>query len=186
MTSVPHTQLHVSPVLSAADQPTTGLRLRLKPKAAPTGSVDGAWWPRSRDLSAELPALVHVLGVRLGRVTRVAFPLDAWATTPRRITVAGGTVRLDGFHSQDKDVVHVSGSDHQRLSLLVVPPDAAAAAAHDAMMTASARGNADRPGQLLAAGGLLAGVSVPWQRRVPDDDAQSRWVTDGGSVHERG
>ena len=31
------------------------LRLRLKPKAPRTGYVDGAWWPRSHDLAAELP-----------------------------------------------------------------------------------------------------------------------------------
>jgi hypothetical protein len=46
--------------------------LRLKPKAPATGYVDGGWWPRSRDLSAELAALVEVLVVRLGRIERVA------------------------------------------------------------------------------------------------------------------
>ena len=30
-------------------------RLRLKPKAPQSGYVDGAWWPRSDDLPAELP-----------------------------------------------------------------------------------------------------------------------------------
>src|ERR1700759_3625480 len=97
----------------------TGLRLRLKPKAAPTGYVDGGWWPRSRDLAVELPALAHVLAVRLGRVTRVAFALEAWDTAPRQITVDGAVVRLEGFHSQDQYVVHLSGSDGQRTGLLV-------------------------------------------------------------------
>jgi len=140
-----------------------------------------------RDLSRELPALAHVLGVRLGRVTRVAYALDAWDTAPRRITVDGGTVRLEGFHSQNRHVVHVSGSDHERLSLLVVPPEANVAAAHDAMMRAAGRGNADRPAVILADGGILPDASVPRPRLVDDDDPQSRWVTDGGSlVHERG
>jgi hypothetical protein len=42
----------------ATEPPRLTLRLKLKPKAPTTGYVDGAWWPRSRDLSAELPALL--------------------------------------------------------------------------------------------------------------------------------
>ena len=43
-------------------------RLRLKPKAPQTGYVDGAWWPRSDDLTTELPDLLAVLSVRLGPI----------------------------------------------------------------------------------------------------------------------
>jgi hypothetical protein len=46
-----------APVLDPRDQ----LRLRSKPKAPTTGWVDGGWWPRSRDLAAELPGLLSVL-----------------------------------------------------------------------------------------------------------------------------
>ncbi len=38
-------------------------RLRLKPKAPQSGYVDGAWWPYSDDLTAELPDLLAVLSV---------------------------------------------------------------------------------------------------------------------------
>jgi hypothetical protein len=165
MTSVPH----INPLAAPVDHSVPGLRLRLKPKAAPTGFVDGGWWPRTRDLSIELEALVHVLDVRLGSVTRVAFALDAWETAPRRITVDGHIVRLEGFHSQSDHVLHVSGSDRQRISLLVVPSDAPDAAAHDAMMTASARGNADRPDEILAAGGVLPDATGPRLRLVRDE-----------------
>lgn len=51
--------------------PQLTLRLRTKPKAPTTGYVDGAWWPRSRDLAVELPALLAVPVVRLGQVQRV-------------------------------------------------------------------------------------------------------------------
>lgn len=57
------------------------LRLRLKPSAPATGYVDGAWWPRSRDLTAELAALGEVLAIRL---ERVAYGLSAWDRAPRR------------------------------------------------------------------------------------------------------
>jgi hypothetical protein len=155
------------------------LRLRIKPKALPTGYVDGGWWPRSRDLTVELPSLAQVLGVRLGRVTRVAYAIEAWDVTPRRITVEGGTVRLDGFHSQDQYIVQVSGSDHERLSLLVVPPEASPEAAHDAMMRAAERGNAERPVEILAERGILPEAEVPRLRLVSDDDTTSRRETGG-------
>ena len=45
-------------------------RLRLMPKAPPTGHVDGAWWPRSDDRPNELPDLLAVLSVRLGDAAR--------------------------------------------------------------------------------------------------------------------
>ena len=136
----------------------TQLRLRLKPKAAPTGYVDGAWWPRSHDLAAELTALAEVLGVRLGRVERVAYALSTWDTAPRRIVLGGHSARLEGFTYQDKNIVHVTGVNRGRVSLLVVPPEMADDAGHDAMMTAAHRGNADRPEE------ILAGAIVPAQR----------------------
>lgn len=165
MTSVPH----IHPSAAPDDRSVPGLRLRLKPKSPPTGYVDGGWWPRSRDLSIELPALVHVLDVRLGKVTRVAFAMAAWESAPRMITVDGHTVRLEGFGSQSDHVLYVSGSDRQRVSLLVVPSDAEPTAAHDAMMTAATRDNVDRPTEILAAGGVLPDATSPRLRLVHDE-----------------
>ena len=194
MTSVPHPlpspsseSIRTLPTDEAqlAVRPAPGLRLRLKPKARPTGYVDGGWWPHSRDLTVELPALAHVLAVRLGRLTRVAFALEAWDTPPRQVAVDGNSLRLEGFHSQDPYMLHVTGSDGSRLSLLVIPPEAAATAAHDAMMTASRRGNTDRPVEILAAGGIVPDTMVHRVRLVPDNPL-SRRETDGRHVQERG
>jgi hypothetical protein len=195
MKSVPHSHpltspkpqlARMTPASSALSGVRTspGLRLRLKPKAPPTGYVDGGWWPRSRDLTVELPALVHVLAIRLGRVSRVAFALEAWDNPPRQITVDGNSVWLAGFHSQDQYVVHLSGSDGQRLSLLVVPPEADMGDAHDAMIMAARRGNADRPVELLAFGGIVPDAKVR-RLRLVSDTPQSRWDTDGGQAEER-
>jgi Family of unknown function (DUF5994) len=134
----------------------TQLRLRLKPKGRPTGHVEGAWWPRSRDLTEELPALAEVLGVRLGRIVRVAYALSMWDKAPRRIELADGLARLEGFTYQDKNVIHVTGANRGRVSLLVVPSETAETAGHDALMTAAHRGNADRPEEILAAAALPA------------------------------
>jgi hypothetical protein len=134
--------------------------LRLKPKAPATGYVDGGWWPRSRDLTAELAALAEVLAVRLGRIERVSYGLSAWDTAPRRVDVDGFPVRLEGFTYQAQNVIHVTGSKTGRISLLVVPPGMTDTAGHDAMMTAGHRGNADRPEEILAA------VTLPAPRQA--------------------
>jgi hypothetical protein len=130
--------------------------LRLKPKASATGYIDGAWWPRSRDLGQELTALAEVLAVRLGRIERVAFGLSTWDATPRRLAVDGFRVHLEGFQYQDQNIVHVTGSNRGRVSLLVVPPATEEHVAHDALLTAGRRDNADRPEEILAAAGIPA------------------------------
>src|SRR5439155_16889727 len=59
------------PAFMADEPPGLTQRFQLRPEAPTTGHVDGAWWPRSRDLAAELPALLAALAARLGRVHRV-------------------------------------------------------------------------------------------------------------------
>lgn len=151
------------------------LRLRLKPKAPATGYVDGAWWPRSRDLTAELAGLAEVLAVRLGRIERVAYALSAWDTAPRRLDVDGFPVRLEGFAYQEQNTIHVTGANRGRISLLVVPPEMTDPGGHEALMTAGHRGNADRPTTILAA------ASVPEPRQSTGHSTQ-RWENDGGRL----
>jgi hypothetical protein len=172
-----------APITTSAPAAHRVLRLRLKPKAPPIGSVDGAWWPRSRDLARELPALAQVLATRLGPVTRVAFPMKGWMAAPRRIAVDGRLIRLEGFHTQGEHILHVSGSDGQRITLLVVPPEAPAASGHDAMMLAAQRAGVDRSEDILAATGALLAGSVP-QPRPAGDNANDRWANDGGPDRE--
>jgi hypothetical protein len=150
------------------------LRLRLKPRAPVTGFVDGGWWPRSRDLPAELPALLAVLEVRLGRVESVNYKLDAWGPTPRKITIDGRLVRLAGYRSQHPDTIDVVSAGH-RVTLLVVPPEAAPEAAHGTLMAAGHRGNADRVDALLLTGSVDSA----------DEVAQQRWDLDGGPERMR-
>jgi hypothetical protein len=161
------------------------LALSLKPKGSLAGYVDGGWWPGSLDLVVELPALTRALAVRLGRVTRVAFPIDAWISPPRQITVDGRTIRLEGFRHQDEYIVHVSGPDRRRISLLVIPQDATASAAREAMTTAAGRDNVNQPVDILAAAAIVPAVTRP-RLRLLRDEHQDHWATDGGLVRERG
>ncbi len=133
--------------------PETTPRLRLKPKAPTTGHVDGAWWPRSDDLTHELPDLLAVLSVRLGAVDRVMYNLAEWAKVPRRLTTGGRAVRLDGYRRQPASTLQVLGANRgERILLLVVPPHTDPDDAHQTMMTAAAPGNALTVDDLLAAG----------------------------------
>jgi len=132
--------------------PESTPRLRLKPKAPPTGHVDGAWWPRSDDLSTELPDLLAVLSVRLGAIDRVMYNLAEWATVPRRLTTGGRAVRLDGYRLQPANTLQVLGVGREKILLLVVPPHTEPEIAHEAMMTAAAPDNASTVGDLLTIG----------------------------------
>lgn len=124
------------------------VRLALKPVGPATGHVDGAWWPRSRDLGAELPVLTAGLRERLGRLERITYNLDAWDVTARKLTIDGGLVRAGGFRAQHHDTVDVIGSG-RRLTLLVVPPQTSSDAARQVLQTAGAAGNAATIEQLL-------------------------------------
>jgi hypothetical protein len=166
----------------ATEPPRLTLRLKLKPRAPITGYVDGAWWPRSLDLSAELPALLSVLAIRLGRVQRVSYNLTTWDAAPRRLPVDGHQVRLGGFHAQHPHTVDAIGSDGSRLTLLVVPPETDPATAHQILLKAGRRDNIDSIDDLLA--------PTPAVEPVPTNDfsgdpATARWEAEGGRVFQR-
>ena len=133
-------------------------RLRLKPKAPETGYVDGAWWPRSDDLTTELPDLLAVLSVRLGPISRVLYKLTDWAKAPAKLATGGRAVRLDGYRLQPPNTVEVLGLNRSRNVLLVVPPHTDPDIAHEWMMTAAAPKNASTVADLL---GIVDGGREP-------------------------
>jgi hypothetical protein len=154
-------------------------RLRLKPKGPPSGYVDGAWWPHSDDLTAELPDLLAVLSVRLGRIDRVMYSLNGWARVPRKLLTGGRAVRLDGYRLQPINTIGVLGLDGSRLTLLVVPPRTGAHDAHTSMMTAA------QPNNAATTDGLLVISPRGRQRRTQAATAQQRWQSDGRTIATR-
>ena len=146
MTSAP-------PTLRASQPPVDDhehSRSKLKPRAPVTGRVDGGWWPRSRDLVAELSALQAVVAERLGTVESVSYHLGDWDPAARRIPVHGRTVRLAGYRTQHPATVDVLGA-RCRLTLLVVPPETVPATADAALAAAGSPGNTDEIEALLCA-----------------------------------
>ena len=135
--------------------PTARLALKSEsPSGGPT-ALDGAWWPRSRDLTSELFALADVLEPAWGRITRIAVNPRHWPILPPRIFVNGRVVRVGWFTAElDPHAILLLSRTAGRRDLLVVPPEtgvpsaarlmAAATADTGPPMTASALMTAER------------------------------------------
>ncbi|KOG36569.1 MULTISPECIES: DUF5994 family protein [Streptomyces] len=132
-----------------AVKPGTAL-LRLQTTHSREGVLDGAWWPRSRDVATELPALVRALTAHLGPVTRVGLDTDAWEEVPTRVVVDDRVVHLDSFPVGD-DTVLITRGDTDHFALLVVPPDTTPDAARAAMARAVDAGNVTQAAEILVA-----------------------------------
>jgi hypothetical protein len=141
-------------------------RLSLKPEAPATGVVDGAWWPRSWDLAAEVPALRTALAPRLGSVGGVSYNLDDWGPTPRKIKIDGALVRLAGYRSLHCNTIDVHGA-RQHITLLVVAPEVTASVARATLRDAGTPANAD-------------GVETLLRTALDHSAGDRRGETDGG------
>lgn len=130
--------------------PQTTPRLRLKPKGPRTGRVDGAWWPHSGNLEAEVPDLLAVLSVRLGPISDVLYKMTEWVKARNKIPIGDHVVRLGGYHRQPSNTVEVQGLGGGKLVLLVVPAATDPDRAHAIMMGAASPGNASTVDELLA------------------------------------
>ncbi|MEU5000180.1 DUF5994 family protein [Streptomyces sp. NPDC021622] len=124
--------------------------LRLETTQSRQGVLDGAWWPRSRDLTAELPALITALTGHLGPITRVGLDATAWQDIPTRLVIDDQVVHLDSDPVGD-DTVLITRGHNDHFTLLVVPPDTTADAARDAMARAVRADNIAQAAQILIA-----------------------------------
>ena len=86
-------------------------------------TLDGGWWPQSRDLAVELADLVDHFPAALGRVQHAVYSPPDWSSTPRRVRVRDGYVELDAVPEDDTHVVLLRTSQRLTLRLLVVPHD---------------------------------------------------------------
>ncbi|WP_246398207.1 DUF5994 family protein [Mycobacterium vicinigordonae] len=145
------TQQHVLLDVQTSGAPESDgpLRLRLKPKSPTSGYVDGAWWPRSDDLAAELPNLLSALAIRLGPIDRVLYRTGEWSTPPRKLVIDDGVVRLEGCPLQPPATIEVQGFNRGRIVLLIVPPHLAPRNARATVMAAAQPVDADTVDRLF-------------------------------------
>ena len=144
---------------------TQRLRLRLKSAHRLCGHVQGAWWPHSTRLTAELPELLDALAVRLGPVARVSYHHSDWSSAPRHTVPAETDAAVDA-EAESPHTVTVYGEGFGRLTLLVIPPYTDPSDAYETVITASSAGDSSTPDQLLG--------------------ALHRWETEGGSLYAVG
>lgn len=129
-------------------------RLSLTPKTTLAGQLDGAWWPYSRDLEAELPPLAAALQEPWGRITRVTVNPTRWPVVPHTVAVDGRTLHVGWFTEQDPDKLILLSYTVGRWDLLVIPPKTPPTAAARLMAAAAI------PGSVLTAGVLMTNEAV--------------------------
>ena len=155
----------VAPVATVAPgSSAAALRISLAPLGSAPALLDGAWWPRSRDLGAELPSLVAVLDPLWGRITRVTVNPTHWpADFPRKVPVAGHVVKVGWFlEEQDPHQLLLLSYRTSRWDLLVVPPETDPATAAWLMTAASDPLRTSTGSELVAeAAGVRDGVTTP-------------------------
>ena len=135
-------------------------RVSLRQPFSRAGFVDGAWWPRSHDLVAELPGLLDALAAAGHQTARVSYNLAAWADAPRRMQVHGRKVRLGGFRTGDPLAVSaVDTSGRRHIDLMIIAPDTDAATADRAMHLAGLADSSARAGEIMAQAGSAAAQS---------------------------
>jgi hypothetical protein len=141
----------------SAPRASNGLRLRRRDPSAADGFVDGGWWPRSLDLSAELPELLAALSSAGHDVARVAYNPSAWDPAPDTLAAPGRPVAFDERTDQDAaliSLVDISGA--KRTDLVVVPPHTGRRVA-ERVLTLAGLG-----GDLRRAVGILERANREW------------------------
>ncbi|MEV4927152.1 DUF5994 family protein [Streptomyces roseoverticillatus] len=160
------------PTAKPSDNPP--LRLSVKPPGPPTGLLDGAWWPCSRDLARELPALTDLLDPLWGRITRVAVNPAYWPVVPCKVPVNGRAVNVSWFRAeQDPHQLLLLSYHVGRWDLLVIPPETSPAAAAR-LMAAACDPRTVRTGSALIADELDHHPAAPAEAEA--------WEAEGGAM----
>jgi hypothetical protein len=149
--------------------------------SARRATLDGAWWPRTSNLSQELPALVEELHHRGVRVTRVGYSAARWDPVSTRLAADGRVIRLGWFGTIDPQLLSLTGDlTRTRVDLLVLPPDATEATARKAFAAATAVGNDRSATALLAAVSATGVPPAPPPPRTSAEVETGPWESEGG------
>ncbi|WP_063806112.1 DUF5994 family protein [Streptomyces kanamyceticus] len=117
--------------------PLSRARLRLAPSDGGPHRIDGAWWPRTDDLTVELPDLLRGLPHAWSRIIHVTVNGTLWSAFPGRMLVANHVLHL--HHSTSSHATPTAcllAPGMGRWDLVVVPPQTEEAEALHLMATA--------------------------------------------------
>lgn len=149
-------------------------RLHLDPANSSYDLLDGAWWPRSSDASAELPGLVLALDGLHGEIVTVLLGADGWREGTHDLRIGMRRVAVGCFASQPASLLTAVCEHGERINLLVVTPRSAEVDAATAMIRAATTGN-----RMTAA---YRGSTRPRRGRVNGMRAVDRWESEGGHL----
>jgi len=129
-------------------------RISFRQPVSRSGFIDAAWWPRSRDLTSELPPLLEVLWTAAREVDRVTYNIAAWDPAPRRMRIEGRVVRLGGFSTSDPLTIRLSDAwGAERIDILVIAATTDASLAQRALLLASKADSPYRADEILTRAG---------------------------------
>lgn len=174
-----------SPRIAAArpaSRASAGLRLRRRDPSAADGFVDGGWWPRSLDLSVELPSLVAELHRAGHDVAHITYNPAAWNPAPGVLTGPGRPVTLQGSaHQAMASVGLADTSGAKRTELVVVPPHTDPRVAQRVLALARLGGDLIRMVGIIERANGTAQSAVT--RSGPSDPLPAAvWESEGGRV----
>lgn len=122
--------------------PEGRVRLRLElARMFGNSPVDGAWWPRSRELDVEARQLVDNFPPLRGRIERLAASADDWDDRPTEVQTARGPVAVDRTPADEPHVALLDLTSGRQLRLLVVPASTEQSIAIPMMTRSAASGH---------------------------------------------
>ena len=159
----------IDEAIPASDVVADGRLVFTSPRA-PQGVLDGGWWPRSRDLSQELPGLLAAVASRFGVVVvRVSLSATVWDATPEQVAVGDRVVQVAWFRVRDARTIRLLGDHFWHLDLLVIPAGTAADAAGRALA-------------LAASGDIVAAVAPSPPLPQGNPAAGDQWSSPGSTA----
>ncbi len=173
------------PAAASTPRASDGLRLKRRGPTGADGFVDGGWWPRSLDLSAELPQLLAELSSAGHDVAQVTYNPTAWKPAPRTLAGAGRPVALAPSTDQvAASISLVDSSGSKRTDLVVVPPRTDHRVAERVLALAGLGGDLRRAVGIIERAN--SGPHTPLGNAGPVDPlSAAAWETDGGRVLAR-
>ncbi|WP_214104044.1 DUF5994 family protein [Acrocarpospora catenulata] len=169
----------LNPVASAIPRVDSPVRLSLNPVRDRRVTVDGAWWPYSRDAAAELPGLIAAVDQRLaGTTLRIGLRQDEWDHIPHRIPARGRQVRIGWFSHAEPHVLTMSLAGAEPIALLVIPPGTTTGPAEAGLKLAAEDTTGFAPAEILTIAHLFTAPDVG----LAYEDDSPAWENEGGYV----
>lgn len=115
--------------MSKAGRRRSASPIRLTLAAAHGADLDGAWWPRTESIAAELSDFIDALRDSLGRVVDIRVNWSSSDAIPNLdMLTRRGVAAIPGWKDRPQRIITVIGSQ-ARVNLLVVPNETTSALA---------------------------------------------------------